>query len=242
MTILDHPYDLLRGVPRARLALFACDLYRDIHKGIRAELFALTSAAGSLDPGDECALVALADHVRAVASLLESHREHEDAGVLPAMIEHLPELADHIEAEHPMLEARFGEIVELASATADATQRIDQRTLAHNLYLELSEYTGSYLAHQLIEERVIMPALERALGADTVATMHVAIVSSIPPDELAKSLAFMLPAMNIDDRTELLGGIQASAPAEAFAAIVSLTNSVLPPADFTALAQRLGIG
>ena len=28
----------------------AVDLYRDIHKGIRTELFAVTTAAGSIDP------------------------------------------------------------------------------------------------------------------------------------------------------------------------------------------------
>ena len=36
---------------------------------------------------------------------------------------------------------------------------------------------------------------------------------------MAKSLALMLPAMNIDDRTELLGGMQQGAPAEVFAGV-----------------------
>ena len=39
------------------------DLYRDIHKGIRAELFAVTTAAGSLDPGDRAGRADLARHV-----------------------------------------------------------------------------------------------------------------------------------------------------------------------------------
>jgi hypothetical protein len=241
VTIVDPTRDLLRAVPSERFELVAMDLYRDIHKGIRAELFAITSAAGSVDPADACGRLALADHVGAVAWVLESHREHEDAGILPAMIEHLPELAEHIEAEHPLLEARFGAIVELAGETAAAAAPAEQRRLGHQLYLELSEYTSTYLAHQLVEERVIMPALERAVGVDAVVEMHTAIVSSIPPDELAKSLAFMLPAMNLDDRTEMLGGMQASAPAEAFAGVVSLARSVLAPVDFTAVAKRLAL-
>ena len=32
------------------------DLYRDVHKGIRSELFAITSAAGSVSPSDNCAV------------------------------------------------------------------------------------------------------------------------------------------------------------------------------------------
>ena len=65
------------------------------------------------------------------------------------------------------------------------------------------------------------------------------IVGSIPPDEMARSLAFMLPAMNADDRADLLGGMRAGAPQEAFDAVVGLARSVLQPADFDGLATRL---
>ena len=58
---------------------------------------------------------------------------------------------------------------------------------------------------------------------------------------MAESLAFMLPAMNLDDRTELLGGMRMAAPPEAFAGVVDLARSVLTPTDFQALAGRLGV-
>ena len=45
----------------------------------------------------------------------------------------------------------------------------DQRRLGHLLYLELSAFTSAYLAHQVVEERVVMPALEQALGFEAVA-------------------------------------------------------------------------
>jgi hypothetical protein len=56
---------------------------------------------------------------------------------------------------------------------------------------------------------------------------------------MARSLAFMLPAMNIDNRTELLTGMKMSAPPEAFNAVMGLASSVLEPADFAVLAARL---
>ena len=59
---------------------------------------------------------------------------------------------------------------------------------------------------------------------------------------MARSLAFMLPAMNVDDRTEMLGGMRMAAPPEAFEAVVSLAAVVLTPGDYTALAARLGLG
>ena len=54
-----------------------------------------------------------------------------------------------------------------------------------------------------------MPTLERTVGVEAVLGMHAAIIGSIPPAEMAKSLALMLPSMNIDDRTELLGALRA---------------------------------
>ena len=87
-----------------------------------------------------------------------------------------------------------------------------------------------------------MPALERSLGFEAVIDIHGAILSSIPPEEMGRSLAFMLPAMNLDDRTDMLTGMRMSAPPEAFDGVVGLARSVLEPADFGALAARLGVG
>ena len=86
-----------------------------------------------------------------------------------------------------------------------------------------------------------MPALEQAVGVEAVIGMHMAILSAIPPDVMGASLAFMLPAMNADDRAELLGGMRADAPAEAFAGVVSLARSVLDPAEFAATVKRLDL-
>jgi Hemerythrin HHE cation binding domain len=225
--------------PRYDLEVVTFDLYRDIHKGIRAELFAVTSAAGSLDPTDRCGRVALADHITSVGRVLASHAEHEDAVIDPVLADHLPVLAEQITRDHHELEARYDWIVELAGDAAGAGAAPDQRRLGHLLYLGLSEFTGAYLTHQLVEERDVMPALERAVGVEAVVGMHMAIISSIPPAEMAASLAFMLPAMNADDRAELLGGMRAAAPADAFAGVVSLARSVLDPVEFAATAERV---
>ena len=218
--------------------LFAVDLYRDIHKGIRAELFDVTLAAGRVDASCRADRAAVAGHVLSVGQVLEMHAHHEDQHVEPALLEHAPSLADQISTDHHVLEARFNFVTELAQTAVDAAVT-DQRRLMHLLYLELSGFTSAYLAHQLVEERVVMPAIERSIGPEGALGLHIAVVSSIPPDVMARSLAFMLPAMNIDNRTELLTGMKMSAPPQAFEAVMGLASSVLDPNDFTALAARL---
>jgi hypothetical protein len=238
MTITAPSTTATNGERRYDFDLVTFDLYRDIHKGIRSELFALTTTAGNVDPADGCGRAALAAHVASVKDVLELHAEHEDAQIDPLLNEHAPSLAERITSDHEVLEARFSWINDLADDFASAGA-VDQRRLGHLLYLELSTFTSSYLEHQAVEERVVMPALERAVGLEAVIGVHQAIVGSIPPQQMAQSLAFMLPAMNVDDRTEMLGGMRMAAPPEAFAAVVDLTSSVLPPADFAALVARL---
>jgi hypothetical protein len=139
-----------------------------------------------------------------------------------------------------VLDQRVRRFVALAHAVADAAPH-DERRAAHELYLELASFTGQYLVHQDFEERVLMPALEAAAGVGAVGAMHGQIVGSIPPDEMARSLAVMLPAMNVDDRTEMLLGMRAGAPAEVFEGILGLAQSVLPPADVAAVLSRLAV-
>ena len=92
-----------------------------------------------------------------------------------------------------------------------------------------------------MEEREIMPALDAAIGFEAVLAIHQAIIGSIPPEQMAQSLALMIPAMSIDDRAEMLGGMLATAPAVVFAPVWNLVGSVLTPCDYAALADRLGL-
>lgn len=221
------------------LRLVAVDLYRDIHKGIRSELFAITGRAGSMDPSDVADRADLSAQVRRVVELLVEHAEHEDGHIQPALERHLPSLAEQVEDDHERLEARIQLLAEQAAELVDTPG--NPRWNAHRLYVDLASFTSSYLAHQDLEERVVMPALEEIIGPDAALGIHQAIIASIPPDEMAASLSVMLPAMNIDDRTELLGGMQAGAPAEVFAGVWGLAGSVLEPRDHEALADRLGL-
>lgn len=233
MTTIDLPITAV--TPQVAL-----DIYRDIHKAIRTELFAVTTEAGSLDAAQGIGRAALASHVGAVVDLLVGHAEHEDGAIQPVLEAELPNLAERVGADHHALEATMADLREMAAEVA-ALAAPQPRAQVHRLYVALAAFTSDYLAHQDVEERVVMPALQQAVGVEAVGAIHGAILSSIPPDEMARSLALMIPAMNIDDRAELLGGMRAGAPAEVFAGVWSLTQSVLDPTDAVDLAQRLGL-
>ncbi len=97
------------------------------------------------------------------------------------------------------------------------------------------------MLHQDFEEREVAQSLESAVGVDGVVGIHMSILGNMQPQQLTSGLAVMFPAMNVDDRTELLGGVKATAPAEAFAGIWSLAKSVLSFDDSRAVSTRLGL-
>jgi hypothetical protein len=74
-----------------------------------------------------------------------------------------------------------------------------------------------------------MPTLAAKIGFQELLGIHGAIVGSLTPAEVAQSGALMLPAMNVEDRVELLGGMQAGAPPEVFAGMMRLAQSVISP-------------
>ncbi len=226
--------------PAKAIEAVTFNLYRDIHKGIRRDLFELTERAGNLDPSYRSGRVDLASHLDRTVDLLVLHAEHEDASIQPAVERYFPDLAAEIEHDHEKIEARLVDLQGMAAEAVDATPSA-QRDTVYRLYLELASFTSAYLSHQDLEERVVMPSIEEAIGVEAVIGIHMQILDNLPPDVMADSLALMFPAMNIDDRAELLGGMRQGAPAEVFEGVWGLTGSVLAPRDYTDLGARLGI-
>ena len=233
MTITDLPIT-------ATTAPITLDLYKDIHKGIRVELFSVTAEAGRLDPSQGIARAALATHVGDVVHLLTGHAEHEDAAIQPVLEAHLPDLAERIEVDHLTLEARMDDLVEMATEAASLTVA-DPGAKVHRIYLALASFTSDYLGTRTSRSASSCRRSKPRSGFPRSLTIHQAILANMPPEEMAKGLAVMIPAMNIDDRTALLGGMRAGAPAEVFDGVWSLVGSVLEPDDYRALARRLDI-
>jgi hypothetical protein len=216
------------AVETADLDVVVFDGYKDVHKGIRSELFGVTVAAGNVDPGDREALAAHNERLRTLVRMLVSHAEHEDTFVQPAIEIHAPELSEIISRDHPALEAQMAALEVLSDRAVDAAPN-RRRIITHRLYLGLASFTAEYLQHQAFEELEVTPALSRAMSVDELIGINQAIVASLTPEEMTIGFSVMLPAMNLEDRPEV------------FAGVWQLVRSVLEPADFAALATRLEV-
>ena len=237
MTITRHESTTSDQVP-PRLRHTEPNPLRDIHKGIRAALFAVTAAAGQVDPADDFEVAALGSEIVDVAKLLADHAHHEDEHFDPSTLP--ADLGERIEREHGLLDVRVTWLLELAGEARSATPG-DRRMAIHELYIEMASFTAAYLAHQDFEERIVVPALFDRIGADEVRAVHTRIIAGMTPEQLTRGAVAMLPALNIEDRFEMLAGMRAEMPSNAFAGMWSLTASVLAPQDTAAVAARLGL-
>jgi Hemerythrin HHE cation binding domain len=227
-------------VETAALETVTFDLYRNIHKGIRHGLFAVTEAAGQVDPHDAAAVGAVAGRWTEMVELLVEHAEHEDNFVQPVLERVAPAYAAEIADAHPQLETQMAELEVLADRAAHACPE-QARILTHRLYLGLASFTAEYLQHQEFEEFEVMVLLSQHLSFEELAAIDMAIVASIPPEQMATSAAYMLPAMNIEDQADLYLGARQGVPPEVFAGMVMLAEAVLEPARYQALRARLGL-
>lgn len=227
----------------APLADVAFDLYRDVHKGIRGGLFAAVELVGRVDPADAAAMADAHHRLAALLHLLDVHATHEDEFLDPLIERHLPALAARVRREHDELDeltAGLRRQMELLDPNGPAGVPADERRLAqHRLYLSLTEFTATYLMHQISEEVTVLPALNRAAGIDELMQANADLVSAISPEDLDGYMRLIVPAINPTELAELYGGMRAGAPADAFAALLDIARDGLDADAFERLAGDL---
>ncbi len=143
----------------------AFDLYRLIHKGIRQARFDVTTGAGRLDVADIDAVDAYLGSQECLLTMLHLHQHSEDAFLQPLVVEHASALAEIVAADHAEVEGGMA-ILEERARRLVTVSRGGWPAVAVNLYLDLSRFTSAYLAHQLVEEKRVMPKLRAVYSTD----------------------------------------------------------------------------
>ena len=182
MTIVTTPLI----VETAALETVTVDMYRDIHKGIRAGLFAVTQSAGQVDPHDQ-------DAVRAVGAALDRHGAdargaRRARGRLRAAGHRAPnpEYAEEIAVAHPRLEAQMAALEVLADRAADACPSRPASSPTACTWASPS-FTSEYLQHQEFEEFEVMAGSRSTSRPRTCGRSTTRSSPASPPSELAAS-------------------------------------------------------
>jgi hypothetical protein len=211
------------------------DLYREVHKGIRRTLFALCDAAGSLAPDDKNARHDFVARFAELDRLLTMHHEHEDGEFLGELVARVaPELAGEVHAAHETIVGHLAELRRAVIALGDGGGDVD------DLYDRMASFVVDYLAHMAFEEHRVMTALAARATFDELMAVQIGIRSTMLPGDMVVFMRAMLPAMNADERTNMLGQMKAGAPPEIFDLFWSTAREALPDTQLRNVAARLG--
>lgn len=217
----------------------AWDLYREIHKGLRYALFGVTAQAGRTDAGDDAGVAALVEEWGTVRFLLDGHHAHEDTYVDALVQAHAADLSDELEAGHRTSDEAIAALTAAAGALAVAPAA-DRWPLIRAFYLDLADFTALYLTHLRFEEDRVMPALNAGMSDDELAEVTGIIRGSVPPPDMCVFIRSMVPAMDLSERVDMLGGMHQGAPPEIFELFRAAAEGCLSEADYRAVADAAG--
>ena len=217
------------------------DLYGPVHKGIRLALSRLVIQIGQTDFADLAASREAIAALRRQMKMSEFHLVHEEHEIHGALNERAPGSVVSLDCAHAHHRASFVWIEELIQRIESAIGE-ERRRLGRDLYLRFSQFVAEDFAHMAEEETVTLSLLWEHFTDEELRAMEGRIVASLSPEESAMSMQLMLPGMNPHERLRFLEFARASAPPEAFDALVNVfARSALPPEDFCRLQKGLGL-
>ncbi|MFZ5446486.1 MAG: hemerythrin domain-containing protein [Myxococcota bacterium] len=216
------------------------DLFSAVHKGLRALMFDTLHLLSRCDPSDDFDVERTAHQLRALVRLCERHLHDENTFIHPSLDARRPGLVWEAAEAHDAQAQYATDFLRLA--TRLESPGVAQRaSLLRSLIGKLSEFIAHQLVHMHLEETRHTPALHETHTDDELHAMHRAIVSSIPADELALFLRWMVPALSHGERVELLTGLRAAPSPEPFHGALALARAHLAPRDFAKLCEALGV-
>jgi hypothetical protein len=215
------------------------NIYKQVHKGIRALAHSVVDQAGRTDFREVGEVAALREAVERAFAVFESHSAHETAFITPVLRVCAPSEAADSDADHRAQELRLRDLRAALLLAAGAGEQAP--AFGHAFVVGLSRFVGEMLVHMADEEERLMPTLQAAFDDAALQRIQQAIMASLPPEEKARALAWMLPALSAPEQADLLAGIRAAAPPAAFAAISDVARRVLSAAEWSRLKRRLAV-
>ena len=214
------------------------DIYRNIHKALRACMCDTLTRVGRLDGGDAQEMREVLAQVRAMATFCAGHLEHENKFVHTAMEARLPGSSELTAADHghhvvacEKLHA-FADAAELAGGAARASAIL-------HLYRYLALFVGENLTHMDIEETENNATLWSTYADTELIEIEHAIVASLSPEKKMASTRWMIPAVNPEERAELVKGMMHAAPKQVFDRMLAQIEPHLSHTDWDKLMLAL---
>ena len=215
------------------------DIYRLVHKALRACMSETLAAVGRMDPEDEAERNAALTQVREMLVFCRGHLQKEDAYVHPVMEARAPGSSERTAGEHGD-HAHWFDDLDAAAASVESAQRGATALAAAALYRRLALFVGENFVHMDREETENNQVLWRTHSDAELVAIERAIIASLSPQEKAFTGRWMLPALSPAERADVLSAMRQSLPTDAFAGILAMLRPQLSATNWWKLSVALG--
>ena len=227
--------DALPTTPKPRY-----ELYRPIHKALRAFMSDTLSVVGRMDANDEHDVAAALEQVRSLLAMLTIHLEDENRFVHAAMDARRPGSAAHTSRDHVEHECALAELRSVTDGIEQAAGA-QREALAFSLYTRLALFVAENLEHMHVEERDNMAVLWAEYSDEELAGIEHAIVASVPPAVMGTAARWFMAGLNHAERVGWFSGMRHGAPPAVFEGMLAIARSNLSARDWAKLASALAL-
>lgn len=206
------------------------DLYRIVHKGLRAALAHTLVEAGKIDTTDLDDTARVLEGVRTLVEMCRTHLELEDTFIHGAMLARRPGSESQTLGDHAHHKEDFVEIESAVRAIEDSlgAARIQA---ARRLYARLAVFVADNYTHMQVEETHNNAVLQAEFTDAELLGIKGRLLASIAPETNLRFLRWMAPSVSPAERAELLLGARPAMPPAAFEAGVALVKEHLNARD-----------
>jgi len=224
------------------------NLFRPVHKGIRAMLYQLGRELQTTDFTDVPASNLVIDRLRSglgdtasncILCLLKDHSSHEERDLFAPLRRQDPDVVDLMMREHAEVSSRIGTVLRQCSELAQTTELPRRIELGDRLNEEANDLFAYYLTHLNREESTIVPVMWERFTDDQLRELRARFYDAVPLARFETWMRWTLPAMNANELTVLFRGLKNGPPSERFADWVRLAHETLEPGRWKELADRI---
>jgi hypothetical protein len=162
---------------------------------------------GSMDSDDEQDVARVLGQVRELADLCRRHLHHENEFVHTALEARHTGSAQQAAHEHIEHEEAIEQLFLLTGAVENA-EGAERANVATQLYRYLVCYVAENFIHMNMEETEHNAVLWVCYTDEELIGIEQAIVASLPPEEMALVMRWMIPSMPAAERAKKLAGIR----------------------------------
>ncbi|MCC7077970.1 MAG: hemerythrin domain-containing protein [Acidimicrobiia bacterium] len=211
------------------------DLLVLIHKALRYGLFQVVIEAGATDWTDAGSVAVLRVRWDTVEHLIHTHAGHEDRHIFALLETKQPGSVGRLGIGHTVVEH------DLDRASAAMHKAFDARTPQAGLtaYRVLNSFVATAMSHFADEEPAVMEEIWSTCTDEEIAACRAAFMAEITPDDAISTYELMFPAVPVAELAELLGTVQAAAPAPLFDSLLDVAERTLTPSAWKRLRNRL---